>query len=62
MKSNLLSALSNLHISVPIAVVIVLELIPVWFPSVKQQCQETLKVLLAYGVIAAANSGPAVPK
>jgi len=57
--ANLLSGLTNAHIRYPLLGAIALELIPIWAPQWKAQCQETQKVLLMYGVIAAANSVPA---
>jgi hypothetical protein len=57
-RSNLAGALRNLHISIPLALSILLELAPIWIPSIKGQCQETQKVLMLYGIAAAANSGP----
>ena len=56
--NNLLNAARNKHISVPLYLAIVLEIIPIWFPEYKQQCSDTQKLLLGYGVIAAANTGP----
>lgn len=56
--ANLLASLKNAHLSVPIIGSVILELIPIYWPGVKAQCQETQKILLAYGLIAAANSGP----
>lgn len=62
MKSNFLNALQNWHISGPLALGVTLEILPVIFPQIKTQCAEIQKIFLAYGIIAAANSGPQPPK
>ena len=59
--AHITAALANNHIRWPLAIAIALEIIPVWFPHLKSQCQETQKVLLGYSIIAAANTGPAAP-
>lgn len=61
---NLVAAGRNNHISLPIALAIGLEIVPVFKPEWQTQCSNIEKILLAYGVIAAANSGPPadVPK
>ncbi len=56
--SNITTAWTNAHIRWPLLGAIALEIIPVWAPDQKVHCQETQKVLLAYGVLAAANSAP----
>lgn len=60
--TNILRALQNPHLSLPLLAAVALEVIPIWFPGHKEQFAETQKVLLMYGVIAAANSGPAAAK
>lgn len=56
--SNLVNGAKNVHISVPLILALGLEIVPIWFPQYKQQCSDTQKLLLGYGVLAAANSGP----
>ena len=56
--ANLLAGARNGHISIPLVIAIALEIIPIFAPQCASKLQEVQKVLLAYGIIAAANSGP----
>jgi hypothetical protein len=58
---NLGAAFANPHVSISLAIAIALEILPIWFPSIKSQCMETQKILAGYAVIAASNSGPKPP-
>lgn len=57
--ANIRHAARNKHISIPVLISAALEIIPIWYPPVKTPCMETQKVLLLYGIAAAANSAPA---
>jgi hypothetical protein len=56
--ANLLSGRKNPHVTVPVALAIVCELGRVWMPAQEHQWALTQKILLGYGMISAANSGP----
>jgi hypothetical protein len=56
--NNLSAAWANGQFRWPLIGAIVLEVFPIWFPALKPQCQETQKVLLAYGLIAAHAGTP----
>ena len=56
--NNLIAGLRNSHISIPLVAAIALEIIPVFWPDKQAACQKVQKILLTYGVIVAANSGP----
>ncbi len=61
--SNLASAGKNPHVSIPLIVGIAMSVAEIWLPeSYQPKLQKTEKVLFAYGIIAAANSGPTKPE
>lgn len=56
--SHLASTTKNLHVSIPMLLALVCEAGKIWLPAHLNQFDATQKVLISYGVIAAANSGP----
>ena len=56
LKGNLLASLSNAHVSWPVGLAIILEIVPIFYPAYAPQCKQVQTVLLSYGIIAAANS------
>lgn len=56
--ANLVSSLSNAHVAWPIYVGVALEVGGVIWPQYNDQLSKVQKILLSYGVIAAANSLP----
>lgn len=56
--ANLVSSLSNAHVAWPIYIGVTLEIAGVIWPQYNDQFSKVQKILLSYGVIAAANSLP----
>lgn len=56
---NLVAAGKNPHVSVPVLIAIGMSLAEIWLPEqYEKRLTKTERVFMAYGVIAAANSGP----
>jgi hypothetical protein len=55
---NLGVLISNPHIRWPVVIGVVLALVPVWFPQWADKCNASIRILIAYGLAAAANSAP----
>lgn len=60
--TNLSSALTNKHVSIPAVLVVACEIGAIWLPQYQSQFKLTGKVLTGYACLAAANSGPVKPK
>lgn len=46
------------HLSVTLIVSLILEILPIWFPLYREQCNGTMKILMLYGIAVAANTAP----
>ena len=55
---NIEASLANAHVAWPIYLGVALEVASVVWPDHKDQLSQIQKILLSYGVIAAANSVP----
>jgi len=53
---TLLAGSKNPHVSVPLLLAVLLEILPHWLPAYAAQLQETQKVLVAYGLLAASTT------
>lgn len=60
--SNLASIKSNPHVSWPVVGAAALQVAKIWFPAHAAQIDDTTKVLVLYGILAAGNSAPTPPK
>lgn len=59
--ANLASTGKNLHVSVPVAIVLLCQAGKIWLPTYATQFDATQKLFLGYALIAAGNSSPTVP-
>ena len=59
--SNLATIKSNPHVAWPVLAAAGLQIAKIWFPACGNQIDETTKVLVFYGIIAAGNSAPKPP-
>lgn len=60
--ANLMASAKNRHVSLPLAAALVCELGKIWLPHYMSQWSATQKLLMAYGILASANSGPSQPQ
>lgn len=58
---NISHAARDPHLSVTLGISLLLEILPIWFPSYREQCSGTMKVLMLYGIAVAANTAPLAP-
>lgn len=54
--ANLKNAVTNLHVSLPVALAAGLAIAQIWLPKYANELNATAAVLAAYGVIGAANT------
>ena len=55
-QANLIHAVTNLHVTIPVAIAVSLAVAQIWLPQYATQLNSTAAVLAAYGVIASANT------
>lgn len=59
LTSNLSGLLNNRHVGIPVILAIGLNIAQIWLPEkFHDKIEETEHILMAYGMLAAANSGP----
>lgn len=59
LMNNFSCLLNNKHVGVPVALAIGLNIAQIWLPErFHDKLEKTEHVLMAYGMLAAANSGP----
>ena len=56
--ANLINAVTNVHVSLPVLGAAALAIIPIWWPHYAAQFQTTAAILAGYGIISAANTPP----